>query len=74
LGIDVAADGGDHPSIGPTPLPSLNDDCVGRCLDRLFDADVPTLGLAVVFPAVWPKPNIDAGGEFPSWVAEPESG
>jgi Domain of unknown function (DUF4277) len=25
----------------PTQLPSLNDDRVGRCLDRLFDADIP---------------------------------
>ena len=33
-------------------LPSLNDDRVGRCLDRLFDADIPTLSLAVVAYAV----------------------
>jgi transposase len=33
-------------------LASLNDDRVGRCLDRLFDADVPTLTLAVVVQAV----------------------
>jgi transposase len=33
-------------------LASLNDDRVGRCLDRLFDADVPTLTLAVVVHAV----------------------
>jgi transposase len=33
-------------------LPSLNDDRVGRCLDRLFDADIPTLVLAVVVHAV----------------------
>jgi transposase len=33
-------------------LPSLNDDRVGRCLDRLFDADIPTLALAVVVHAV----------------------
>jgi transposase len=33
-------------------LPSLNDDRVGRCLDRLFDADVPSLTLAVVAHAV----------------------
>ena len=33
-------------------MPSLNDDRVGRCLDRLFDADVPTLALAVVAHAV----------------------
>jgi transposase len=36
----------------PTQLPSLNDDRVGRCLDRLFDADVPSLTLAVVAHAV----------------------
>ena len=36
----------------PAQLPSLNDDRVGRCLDRLFDADVPTLTLAVVVHAV----------------------
>jgi transposase len=33
-------------------LPSLNDDRVGRCLDRLFDADIPTLTLAAVTHAV----------------------
>jgi transposase len=36
----------------PAQLPSLNDDRVGRCLDRLFDADIPTLTLAVVVHAV----------------------
>ena len=36
----------------PAQLPSLNDDRVGRCLDRLFDADIPTLALAVVVRAV----------------------
>jgi transposase len=36
----------------PAQLPSLNDDRVGRCLDRLFDADIPTLALAVVGHAV----------------------
>ncbi len=36
----------------PAQLPSLNDDRVGRCLDRLFDADIPTLALAVVVHAV----------------------
>jgi transposase len=36
----------------PTQLPSLNDDRVGRCLDRLFDADIPWLTLAVVAHAV----------------------
>jgi transposase len=41
-------------SLGLTPaqLPSLNDDRVGRCLDRLFDADIPSLTLAVVAHAV----------------------
>jgi transposase len=32
----------------PVQLPALNDDRVGRCLDRLFDADIPSLTLAVV--------------------------
>ena len=36
----------------PAQLPSLTDDRVGRCLDRLFDADIPTLALAVVGQAV----------------------
>ncbi len=36
----------------PAQLPSLNDDRVGRCLDRLFDADVPSLTLHVVAHAV----------------------
>jgi transposase len=36
----------------PAQLPSLNDDRVGRCLDRLFDADIPTLALAIVVHAV----------------------
>ena len=36
----------------PEQLPALNDDRVGRCLDRLFDADVPSLTLAVVAHAV----------------------
>jgi transposase len=36
----------------PTQLASLNDDRIGRCLDRLFDADVPSLTLAVVAHAV----------------------
>jgi transposase len=36
----------------PEQLPSLNDDRVGRCLDRLFDADIPSLTLAVVAHAV----------------------
>jgi transposase len=38
--------------LGPDQLPSLNDDRAGRCLDRLFDADVPSLTLAVVVHAV----------------------
>jgi transposase len=38
--------------LDPTQLSSLNDDRVGRCLDRLFDADIPTLTLAVVVHAV----------------------
>jgi transposase len=36
----------------PAQLPSLNDDRIGRCLDRLFSADIPTLALAVVVHAV----------------------
>jgi transposase len=36
----------------PAQLPSLNDDRVGRCLDRLFDADIPSLTLAIVTHAV----------------------
>ena len=31
----------------PSQVTSLNDDRVGRCLDRLFDADCPSLVLAV---------------------------
>src|SRR3982750_2226895 len=40
--------------LGLTPgqLPSLNDDRVGRCLDRLFDADIPSLTLAAGAHAV----------------------
>ena len=38
--------------LSPAQLPWLNDDRVGRCLDRLFDADIPTLTLAVVVHAV----------------------
>ena len=38
--------------LSPAQLPALNDDRVGRCLDRLFDADIPTLTLAVVVHAV----------------------
>jgi transposase len=36
----------------PAQLPALNDDRAGRCLDRLFDADIPSLTLAVVAHAV----------------------
>src|SRR3982750_2535948 len=36
----------------PAQLPALNDDRVGRCLDRLFDADIPSLTLAAVAHAV----------------------
>jgi transposase len=36
----------------PTQLPALNDDRVGRSLDRLFDADIPSLTLAVAAHAV----------------------
>lgn len=44
----------DPTRLGLTPeqLPALNDDRVGRALDRLFDADVPTLTLEVVAHAV----------------------
>ena len=38
--------------LAPTQPSSLNDDRVGRCLDRIFDADVPSLTLAVVTHAV----------------------
>ena len=38
--------------LSPAQLPSLNDDRIGRCLDRLFDADIPTLTLAIVVHAV----------------------
>ena len=38
--------------LDPEQLLSLNDDRVGRCLDRLFDADIPSLTLAVVTHAV----------------------
>src|SRR5512144_136968 len=40
--------------LGMTPeqLPALNDDRVGRCLDRLFDADIPSLTPSVVTHAV----------------------
>src|SRR4051794_31762267 len=36
----------------PRQLPALNDDRVGRALDRLFDADIPSLALAAVAHAV----------------------
>src|SRR3954452_21453959 len=38
--------------LNPEQLPALNDDRVGRCLDRLFEADIPSLTLAVVAHAV----------------------
>jgi transposase len=38
--------------LAPEQLRSLNDDRVGRCLDRLFDADIPSLTLAAVTHAV----------------------
>jgi transposase len=38
--------------LSPGQLPALNDDRVGRCLDRLFDADIPSLTLAVVAHAI----------------------
>jgi hypothetical protein len=38
--------------LSPAQLPALNDDRVGRALDRLFDADIPSLTLAVVAHAV----------------------
>jgi len=44
-----------HPGLlglAPGELPALNDDRVGRALDRLFDADIPSLTLAVVVHAV----------------------
>ncbi|CAN5872397.1 hypothetical protein BH23PLA1_BH23PLA1_36850 [soil metagenome] len=34
--------------LAPEQLPAFNEDRVGRCLDRLFDADIPSLSLAVV--------------------------
>jgi len=39
-------------ALAPSQLPALNDDRVGRCLDRLFDADIPSFTLAVVVHAV----------------------
>jgi hypothetical protein len=38
--------------LNPEQLPALNDDRVGRGLDRLFEADIPSLTLAVVTHAV----------------------
>src|SRR5262249_16412691 len=38
--------------LAPAQPPAPNDARVGRCLDRLFDADVPSLTLAVVVHAV----------------------
>jgi len=45
------------PGCGPGPpiyhaCFGTNDDRIGRCLDRLFDADIPTLTLAIVVHAV----------------------
>lgn len=42
----------EHLGLASEQLPALNDDRVGRCLDRLFDADIPSLTLAVVTHAV----------------------
>src|SRR5262249_61354187 len=41
-------------------LPSLNDDRVGRCLDRLFHADIPTLALAVLLHSL-PEVGVHLG-------------
>ena len=44
-----------HPALlglAPGELPALNDDRAGRALDRLFDADITSLTLAVVAHAV----------------------
>jgi transposase len=38
--------------LAPAQLPALNDDRMGRCLDRLFDCDVASLALAVATQAV----------------------
>ena len=42
----------EHLGLASEQLPALNDDRVGRCLDRLFDVDIPSLTLAVVTHAV----------------------
>ena len=42
----------EHLGLTPAQLPSLNDDRAGRSLDRLFDADIPSLTLATVAHAV----------------------
>lgn len=42
----------DHLGLGDDDLVHLNDDRVGRCLDRLFDADVASLTLSVMTHAV----------------------
>jgi len=52
LGEWAARHAPEHLGLAPAQLPSLNDDRVGRCLDRLFDADVPSFTLAVVVHAV----------------------
>ena len=53
-GIGEWADRHAPEPLGLTPgqLPALNDDRVGRSLDRLFDADIPSLTLAAVAHAV----------------------
>jgi transposase len=53
-GVGLWAARHDPQRLGLTPaqLFALNDDRVGRGLDRLFDADIPTLALAVVAHAV----------------------
>ena len=49
---DEIASSADELGLTPEQLPALNDDRVGRALDRLFDADIPTLTLEVVAHAV----------------------
>ncbi|MEE9365671.1 MAG: IS1634 family transposase [Dehalococcoidales bacterium] len=34
--------------LGPCQAKNLNDDCVGRCLERLFDADYPSMIIALM--------------------------
>ncbi len=52
VGAWAARHAPEHLGLAPEQLPALNDDRVGRCLDRLFDADIPSLTLAVVTHAV----------------------